>query len=157
GKTLLAPGMRVGYVALPPTMTDREQVRGALGLSIIALGWAYPNALVQHALPEFEDLSIDLAHLERKRDRMVAGLREAGYTLHVPEGAFYLLPASPWRDDEAFTDLLASKDVFVLPGRMVEWPGHFRISITANDDMIDRALPRFAEALAEARAAPVPS
>jgi aspartate aminotransferase len=30
GKTLLTPGQRLGYVALPPTMPDREQMRGAL-------------------------------------------------------------------------------------------------------------------------------
>jgi hypothetical protein len=38
----------------------------------------------------------------------------------------------------------------VLPGVLVELPGYFRISLTANDEMIERALPGFASAIEEA-------
>jgi aspartate aminotransferase len=34
---------------------------------------------------------------------------------------------------------------------MFEMPGWFRISITASDDMVERSLSGFAEAIAEAR------
>jgi aspartate aminotransferase len=37
-----------------------------------------------------------------------------------------------------------------LPGEIVEMPGYFRISITANDEMIKRALPGFRIALERA-------
>ena len=47
--------------------------------------------------------------------------------------------------------MLAGHDVFVLPGSLVELPGYFRISLTANDEMIDRALPGFASAIEQAR------
>jgi aspartate aminotransferase len=36
--------------------------------------------------------------------------------------------------------------VFVLPGTVVEMPGRFRISITGNDEMTERALPIFERA-----------
>jgi hypothetical protein len=32
----------------------------------------------------------------------------------------------------------------VLPGGVVEMPGYFRISLTGNDEMTERALPIFA-------------
>jgi aspartate aminotransferase len=70
-----------------------------------------------------------------------------GYELHVPEGTFYLLVRSPMADDLAFIERLAAYDVFCLPGAVVEMPGYFRISLTANDAMIERALPGFAKAL----------
>jgi aspartate aminotransferase len=156
GKTLLTPGQRIGYLALPPTMPaeDRAALRPAIITAQLALGWAVPNALLQHALPDLDRLSIDIAHLERKRDRMVGELRAMGYELATPEGTFYLLPRSPWADDLAFVELLAERDVFVLPGSLAEIPGYFRISLTANDEMIERALPHFAAALAHARAQP---
>ena len=93
-------------------------------------------------------MSIDIARLQRKRDRMVGALRGMGYRVHVPEGTFYLLPASPWADDVAFAELLAEHDVFVLPGTICEVPGYFRISLTANEQMIERSLPGFAAAMA---------
>jgi aspartate aminotransferase len=58
---------------------------------------------------------------------------------------------SPIPDDEAFCASLHEHDVFVLPGAMFEMPGWFRISITANDDMVERSLPGFAKAIAGAR------
>jgi aspartate aminotransferase len=150
GKTLLTPGQRLGYVALPPNMPDREVMRAALFTSQMFTGFAVPNALLQHALGDLEKLSIDVMHLQRKRDRLVRALRDAGYEVNVPEGTFYLLARSPWEDDVAFIELLAEHDVFCLPGAIVELPGYFRISLTANDEMVERAIPRFAAAMREA-------
>ena len=41
---------------------------------------------------------------------------------------------------------LADRDVFVLPGSIMNTPDYFRISLTASDSMVERALPTFAEA-----------
>ncbi len=152
GKTLLTPGQRLGYVALPPALPDKDRLIPAMFMAQIATSYAYPNAVMQYALADLEELSIDLRHLQAKRDRMVQGLRGAGYEVHVPEGTFYLLPRSPMADDQAFTQALAEDDVFVLPGHLVELPGYFRTSLTASDEMIDFALPRFAKAAERAAA-----
>ncbi|MHB8625200.1 MAG: aminotransferase class I/II-fold pyridoxal phosphate-dependent enzyme [Aggregatilineales bacterium] len=151
GKILLTPGQRIGYIALPPTMPERDSMRLALFYSQIMTGYAFPNALLQHALGDLEKASIDMAHLQEKRDRLVAALRDAGYEVHVPQGTFYLLPRAPWADDWAFTELLAEFDIFCLPGKIVELPGYFRISLTASDAMIDHAIPGFARAMERAR------
>ncbi|MDQ3931288.1 MAG: aminotransferase class I/II-fold pyridoxal phosphate-dependent enzyme [Actinomycetota bacterium] len=146
-KSTLTPGQRLGFVALPSTMPGRERIREALRLAILVQGIAVPDAVMQFAFADLEPLCIDIAQLQRRRDRMVEALRQHGYELAAPEGAFYLLPRSPLANDLAFTELLAERDVFVLPGSVVEMPGYFRISLTANDEMIERALPIFAEAL----------
>ena len=141
---------RLGYIALPPTMPDRATWRNAIMTSLFLTGYSYPNALLQHALSDIEQLSIDIPHLQVKRDRMVSALRAAGYEVHVPQGTFYLLPRAPIADDWAFVEVLAKHDIFVLPGKVVELPGYFRISLTANDAMIEQALPGFAAAYQEA-------
>jgi aspartate aminotransferase len=145
GKTLLTPGQRMGYVVLPPEMPEAEEVRTALMVGQLAFGGhSVPNAVLQRAFGDLERMSVDIKHLQARRDRIVDGLREAGYDLHSPEGTFYLLPRSPDPDDEAFVARLAAEKVFVLPGTVVEMPGRFRISITGNDEMVERALPIFA-------------
>jgi aspartate aminotransferase len=152
GKTHLAPGQRVGYLALPPTMPDRDALREILSALQVAMGWIYPNALLQYALPALETFSIDVGQLQRKRDRLYEELTGMGYRLHRPEGSFYLFPQSPVADDEAFTESLATRNVYVLPGVLFETPGFFRISLTANEDMVERSLPAFAEAIRAAEA-----
>lgn len=147
GKTLLTPGQRLGYVALPPTMPDREAMRTALMVAQLSIGGnGVPNAVLQRALADLEELSVDVKALQRRRDRMVEALRSCGYDVHTPEGTFYLLPRSPIEDDVAFTEQLAKDKVFVLPGTLVEMPGWFRISVTGNDEMVERALPVFERA-----------
>jgi aspartate aminotransferase len=151
-KTLLNPGMRLGYIAISPKMEMKAQMQLALFMCQIASGWAFPVALLQHALADIEPLLIDIEHLEKKRDRMVSELDALGYDLHSPEATFYLLPKSPIADDFAFTEMLTEHDVFVLPGSVMDMAGYFRISVTANDEMIDRSLPGFAAAIERARA-----
>jgi aspartate aminotransferase len=82
---------------------------------------------------------------------MVEALTEIGYELRSPEATFYLMVRAPIEDDWAFTRSLAEHDVFVLPGELVEMPGYFRISFTASDAMIDRAIPGFQATLEEAQ------
>jgi aspartate aminotransferase len=151
GKTLLAPGQRIGYLALSPSMANREQFRQDILNSQIANALAFTNAVLQRAVPEIELLSIDIGRMERKRDRMVSALREIGYDVHSPEGAFYLFPKSPLSDDWAFIEMLEERKVFCHPGALSEWPGHFRISLTASEEMIARSLPIFADVLAASR------
>jgi aspartate aminotransferase len=145
GKQLLAPGQRVGYAALPKTLPEKERaaLREDVVMAQCATGFAFPNALLQHALGDIEGLTIDLAALQRRRDRLVPALRELGYETTFPEGTFYLLVRAPY-DEDRFVDRLADQDVFVLPGKIVELPGWIRISMTANDGMIEKAIAAFA-------------
>ena len=83
--------------------------------------------------------------------------RTAGYYREYPElwqaigknyeaGVYANQEGAPQADDFAFIELLAERDVFCLPGTVVEQPGYFRISLTASDEMIERGLAGFAAA-----------
>jgi aspartate aminotransferase len=150
GKTLLTPGQRIGYIALPPRMPDRPLLREAILSQQMLNSWAFPNALMQHALPDLEQIQFDIEALQRKRDRMVKALREVGYRCNVPEGTFYCMVRSPLPDDRVFVEMLAERDVYCIPGSLQGADGYFRISLTATDDMIKRSLPIFAEVLKRA-------
>jgi len=148
GKTLLAPGQRLGYVAMPPTMPDRPALRAAIQTAQVVGGFLYPNAVMQYALEDLDRLTIDIAALQRRRDRVIAALGAMGYETIRPAGTFYVLVRSPLADDVAFTARLAKRKVHVLPGAVFELPGWFRISLTADDAMVERALPAFEAAIA---------
>jgi aspartate aminotransferase len=150
GKTLLAPGQRIGFVTVPPTLPERAEVREEIFIQQFAGGYLFPTALLQHSLAELEKLSIDVGALQRRRDRLVPALRDIGYECTMPEGTFYCMARSPMADDVAFAEILARNRVLVLPGTVVEVPGWFRISLTASDRMVEDGIPRFAAAFAEA-------
>jgi len=146
GKVLLAPGQRLGYLALSPLMplADREALRESMFAAQMSLGWCFPNAIMQYAVPDLEDLSIDQAALARRRDRLMRTLSRAGFAVVPPEGTFYLFGRWPEGDPEAYWGALADRDVFVMPGRLLNAPDYLRICLTASDQMVDKALPVFA-------------
>jgi aspartate aminotransferase len=143
GKTLLAPGQRIGWVALHPSFPDAARMNQRIFVHQLAAGWGFPNALLQHAIRDLESLSIDMAALQRRRDRLVPALRDLGYETTLPEGTFYVMARSPEPDDIAFADRLAAHGALVLPGSIVECPGWFRISLTASDAMVERGIEAF--------------
>ena len=111
----------------------------------MSLGWCFPKAVMQYAVPDLEHVSIDREALARRRDRLIASLRSAGYDVLPPEGTFYLWCRWPG-DPERIWNALADQDVFVMPGSILGSPDHFRISLTASDEMVTRALPAFSSA-----------
>ncbi|HEX9094549.1 MAG TPA: aminotransferase class I/II-fold pyridoxal phosphate-dependent enzyme [Candidatus Dormibacteraeota bacterium] len=153
GKTLLTPGQRIGYIAMPPSMPEREELRGAILSAQLVTGYAFPNAVMQYAIGDLEKLSIDVGQLERRRDRIISALGQMGYETVKPAGTFYVLVRSPIADDVAFVERLARENVFVLPGKVFELPEWFRISLTANDEMVERALQGFERTLKATRTA----
>ena len=148
GKVLLTPGQRIGFLALPPQMPEREERRQQIITAQIAAGWMFPTALLQHAIGDLDKLSIDMTELEAKRDLMVTGLRDAGYEVHQPDGTFYLLPKAPIEDDMKFFEILAARDLFVMPGTICSIPGYFRITLTSSRERLQQSLSVFAAARA---------
>jgi aspartate aminotransferase len=148
GKVLLAPGQRLGYLAISPRMpaADRQALRDALFSTQMALGWCFPNAVMQNAVPQLDRLSIDVAALTRRRDTLSEVLTKAGHAVLPPEGTFYLWVKWSGNDPERQWNALADRDVFVLPGSVMNAKEYFRISLTASDEMVARALPAFAPA-----------
>ena len=148
GKVLLAPGQRLGYLALSPLLpaTEREELRDAFMPLQLAIGWNFPNALMQYSVPALEGVSIDMAELTRKRDRLYGALSDAGYTLTRPEGTFYLWGRAPGGNAQAYCDGLAERGIYLMTGTIFDRPEHFRISLTATMDTIERALPQLVAA-----------
>jgi len=145
GKVLLAPGQRLGYLAISPLMPaeDRQALRDAMVATQMSLGWCFPNAVMQNAVPHLDRLSIDVQSLTRRRDALTGALTKAGHAVLPPEGTFYLWVGWGSKDPERQWNALADRGVFVLPGSLMNVADHFRISLTASDEMVARALPAF--------------
>jgi aspartate aminotransferase len=146
GKVLLAPGQRLGYLAVSPLMplSDRQALRDVMFSTQMALGWCFPNAVMQYTVPDLEELSIDQHALARRRDRFTEALTRARFEVLRPEGTFYLWSKWPTGDPERHWNALADRKVFVMPGSIMNAPEYLRISLTASDQMVERALPVFA-------------
>jgi len=150
GKILLAPGLRLGYLAISPTLpqSEREELRTLRFAVQMADGWNVPDAPLIYAIPDLDKVSIDIVSLTRRRERMLGALSQWGYEMTRPEGTFYLWGRAPGSDGDAFSRRLQESGVYVMPGSVFDRPTDFRVCLTATDEMIENALPFF-QAVAE--------
>ena len=108
----------------------------------LAIGWGFPNALMQYSVPALESVSIDMAELTRKRDRLYGALSERGVHAHSPGRARSTCGAGrPAATPRLTATRWPSERVYLMPGTVFDRPEHFRISLTATAETIERALP----------------
>jgi aspartate aminotransferase len=145
-KDLSIPGERLGYIAVNPSAESSEELINALVFSNRTLGFVNAPALMQRVVRNLQGASVDIGQYEKKRDRLCAVMRSAGYRFVRPEGAFYLFPEAPGGDDIAFVNALQEEKILAVPGSGFGYPGNFRISYCVDDSVIEAAADGFAKA-----------
>ncbi len=147
-KSLSLPGERLGYVLVPGQVEGSREVYAAVAGAGRSLGYVNAPSLFQQVTSLCCDLTADLSVYERNCKLLVTALREMGYHVTEPGGAFYLFPRSLEPDDMAFSERAKQFDLLLVPGSGFGAPGHVRIAYCVQTEMIERALPKF-KALAE--------
>ncbi len=147
-KSLSLPGERLGYILVPEQVTDSKEVYAACAGAGRSLGYVNAPSLFQQVTSLCCDLTSDLSVYERNCKLLVSSLREMGYHVVEPGGAFYLFPRSLEPDDMAFSERAKQFDLLLVPGAGFGAPGHVRIAYCVQTEAIERSLPKF-KALAE--------
>lgn len=147
-KSLSLPGERLGYVLVPGQVTDAGQVYAAVAGAGRSLGYVNAPSLFQQVVSQCCDLTADLSVYEENCKLLVPALREMGYHVAEPGGAFYLFLRTLEPDDVAFSQRAKQFDLLLVPGSGFGAPGHVRLAYCVQTETIRRALPRF-RALAE--------
>ena len=139
-KTYSMTGFRTGYVIVPERY--RVAMRTVVLYSINGVStptqWAAVEAL---SLPD-DFLREAREGYRQRRDRLVAGLRAAGFELETPRAALYLFPRIPTflgADSRAAAEtLLEGARVATVPGRGFgpEGEGHLRFSFSVPEEVI---------------------
>lgn len=147
-KSLSLPGERLGYVLVPGDVTDSAQVYAAVAGAGRSLGYVNAPSLFQQVTSMCCDMTADLQVYARNCKLLVSALREMGYHVVQPDGAFYLFPRSLEPDDLAFSERAKQFDLLLVPGSGFGASGHVRLAYCVQTEMIERSLPRF-KALAD--------
>ena len=142
-KSLSLPGERIGYIAISPCMTEKENVYAAVCGAGRALGYVCAPSMFQRVAAACVNERPDIAAYRRNRDLIYSALTEMGYDCVHPDGAFYLFVRSPEPDANAFSERAKTFGLLIVPGDTFGAPGYVRISYCVGRDMIERSLPAF--------------
>lgn len=147
-KSLSLPGERIGYIAVNNVMEECAEVYAGVCGAGRALGFVCAPNLFQQLVARVYDKTSDINIYKANRDRLCAALREYGYTVVKPDGAFYLFVKSPEADAKAFAERAKKYELLIVAGDDFGCGGYVRLSYCVSPDMIERSLPAF-KALAE--------
>ena len=145
-KDLALPGERIGYIAIHPECSQREELINGFIFCNRVLGYVNAPALMQRIVRNLQNVTISVAEYQKKRDFLYSHLSEMGYSLIKPQGAFYMFPKSPLEDDVAFVKELQQWNVLTVPGRGFGAPGYFRASYCVDDRTLEGSLDGFKKA-----------
>ncbi len=140
-KSLSLPGERIGYLVMPDTLDDAENVIAAAAIANRILGFVNAPSLMQRVVAECIDAKVDIEAYRRNRDLLCETLAEAGFTCAKPDGAFYLFVKAPDGDDKAFTAKAKEQRLLIVPGSSFACAGYCRVAYCVSYEMIQRSVP----------------
>lgn len=149
-KSLSLPGERIGYLVIPNTVDDCENVICAANVANRILGYVNAPSLMQLAVSRCLDATTDVAAYDVNRRLLYDALVEYGFECAKPEGAFYLW-VKAMEDDKAFVARAKEYNILVVPGSAFMCPGYVRIAYCVDKAMIERSLPAFQKLAASYR------
>jgi aspartate aminotransferase len=162
-KSLSLPGERIGYVAVGPRVSDKEDLVNALIYATRILGFVNAPALMQRIVAELTFAKVDVDIYARRRAAFTAILDGAGIAYAKPEGAFYLFCRVPERKrgtgagdttagdapglDRAFAELLKEHLILGVPGSGFGKPGWIRFAYCVDEKIIRASGAAFTKAM----------
>jgi aspartate aminotransferase len=147
-KSLSLAGERIGYVAVSPLIEDVDILMQAVIYCNRVLGYVNAPSMFQKVAADAQDESVDVESYKKRRDLFCSMLKEIGFELTTPEGAFYLFPKSLIPDDVEFKNIALKHKVIIVPGSGFGCPGYFRIAYCVDIKTIENAKSAF-EAIAK--------
>lgn len=144
-KSLSLPGERIGWVLVPPTNPEHDELVLAVAGSGRKLGFVCAPALFQRVLADCVDCPSDVEAYAENRRALTEGLSALGYEFIEPEGAFYLWVKALEPDAEKFFERAKALELLPVPSDSFGCPGWVRVGYCVSHETIVNSLPAWAK------------
>lgn len=148
-KSLSLPGERIGYLVMPGTLSDYENLVSAAVTANRILGFVNAPSLQQRVIKRCLECSVDVEAYNRNRETLYEGMTGLGFECVKPQGAFYLFVKSPVSDERVFCEKAKEHRVLVVPGSSFGCSGYVRMAYCVKPEIINGALVQLKKVLEE--------
>ena len=146
-KSFSLPGERIGFLAVSEKMNGASEFFAAVAGAGRSLGYVCAPSLMQNAVAACCGEPSDVTVYKRNRDTLCKFFSERGLKVANPKGAFYLLVASPDGNGVRFSEHAKKYGLLIVPTDSFGAKGYVRIATCVSEDLVDRSLSVFDEAL----------
>ena len=150
-KSLSLPGERIGWVLVPHTSPEHDELVLAVAGAGRKLGFVCAPALFQRVLIDCVDCPTDVEAYAENRRALTEGLSALGYEFIEPEGAFYLWVKALEPDAGAFFERAKALELLPVPSDSFGCPGWVRVGYCVSHETIVNSMPAWATLAASYR------
>ena len=142
-KSLSLPGERIGYVLVNPNCEDVNDVYAVICGAASMLGYICAPALFQHMVPSVLGYTSNLEEYKKNKDTLYNTLKEIGFDVIYPTGAFYLFMKALEPDAEKFSEVAKQYELLLVPSDPFDYKGYVRIAYCVSYKQIVNSIPAF--------------
>ena len=140
-KSLSLPGERIGWVLVPNTNPDHDELVLAVAGAGRKLGFVCAPAIFQRVVIDCVDEPTDVEAYAENRRALTEGLSELGYEYIEPQGAFYLWVKALEPDANAFFERAKALELLPVPSDSFGCPGWVRVGYCVSHETIVNSMP----------------
>ena len=140
-KSLSLPGERIGWVLVPNTNPEHDELVLSVAGAGRKLGFVCAPALFQHVVIDCVDEPTDVEAYAENRRALTEGLSELGYEFIEPQGAFYLWVKALEPDANAFFERAKALELLPVPSDSFGCPGWVRVGYCVSHETIVNSMP----------------
>ncbi len=140
-KSLSLPGERVGWILVPNTNPDHDELVFAVAGAGRKLGFVCAPALFQRVVIDCVDEPTDVEAYAKNREALTRGLSELGYEYIEPQGAFYLWVKALEPDANAFFERAKALELLPVPSDSFGCTGWVRVGYCVSYETIVNSMP----------------
>ena len=142
-KCLSLPGERIGYILVNPKCDDVSDVYTSICGAASMLGYICAPALFQHLIPHVLGYTSNLDEYKKNKEALYNGLKEIGFDVIYPTGAFYLFMKALEDDAEHFSEVAKKFELLLVPSNPFDYKGYVRIAYCVSYKQIVNSMPAF--------------
>jgi aspartate aminotransferase len=140
-KSLSLPGERIGWILVPGTNPEHDELVLAVAGAGRKLGFVCAPALFQRVLADCVDVPTNVEAYARNREALTSGLSKLGYEYIEPQGAFYLWVKALEPDAQAFFEKAKLLELLPVPSDSFGCPGWVRLGYCVSHETIVGSMP----------------
>ncbi len=142
-KSLSLPGERIGYIMVSPNAKQSEDIYFAVCGAGRVSGYVCAPSMMQYVIRECDGLLPDIEKYAKNRNLIYNSLKEIGFDVVRPDGAFYLFVKALEPDAVKFCEAAKKYELLLVPSDSFGIKGYVRIAYCVSYEQIKNSIPAF--------------
>ena len=135
-KSTSLAGERIGYIVVNPKCDDALRIYKGICGAAWSLGYIAAPSMFQFLIPHILGHTSDLNFYKENRDILYRTLKDIGYEITYPDGAFYMFVKALEEDANKFCEAAKEYELLLVPSDSFGVTGYVRIAYCVSRETI---------------------